>query len=88
MCNICKKLFCPPACPAYDGYDVLRGAAAGQCALCEAELYGEERVFRKGRTLLCAECAKTARAEDLAWLCGYPGEEAFFAALGLHSEIL
>ena len=55
MCEVCRKLYCPPSCPEYDAGRDPR--VTGFCRRCGEPLYGEDDE-------LCIWCEEEAKQDD------------------------
>ena len=64
MCQVCRKYYCPPSCPSFDGRSSELGRARIRCSVCGKLIYeADDYVINYGKPQ-CYECTFSNRDND------------------------
>ena len=81
ICDICGAYTCPPACPSYEGKNVLLGDSVGECSVCGARVYDDDNHHSHDGKIICAECAEELLSPELLAFLGCATITEFFEML-------
>ena len=63
MCEICRRYFCLPGCPSFEGRSVEFGRALYRCAGCGARIYENDGYVINYGKPYCYKCVRIDQTE-------------------------